>query len=339
MTQNERMLAVLRHERPDAIPTFEWFIDESVGEALAGSRDPIDIVEKLDLDGINIRADYEKEFKDDKTFRDEWGTVRQLTGDCIAAVVEHPIASLASHGKYRFPDPHASSRFKTLERALERFGDSKAIVLNLRDGFSDMRDLLGYQEALMGMAVEPIAFRDLLMRSVEYNLALAELAVKRYGIKIVGTTDDVCTAAGPFLSVAMYEDVLAPAFIEVMRGFKQMGLLIIKHCDGNVLPLLDLWIEAGIDCLDPIDPGAGMDMGEMKQKYGHKIALKGNIDCTGVLCTGTYDENAEAVRECIEKGGEEGGLILSSSNTIHRGVKPGNYMAMLEALREYGRYA
>jgi uroporphyrinogen decarboxylase len=96
-----------------------------------------------------------------------------------------------------------------------------------------------------------------------------------------------------------------------------------------------MWLEAGIDCLDPIDPGGGLDMGEMKKLYGNRICLKGNIDCTGHLCDGTPEQVEEEVRICIEKGGRSG-FIISSSNTIHRGVKPENFQAMLQAVWRYG---
>ena len=44
------------------------------------------------------------------------------------------------------------------------------------------------------------------------------------------------------------------------------------------------------------------------------------------------------MKTCLRGGGPGGGFILSSSNTIHRGVRPENYRAMLQALREFGRY-
>ena len=98
----------------------------------------------------------------------------------------------------------------------------------------------------------------------------------------------------------------------------------------------DFWVDCGIDCLDPIDPGAGYTMASMKAKYGERICLKGNIDCTGALCTGTPDEVMQEVQQCLRAGAPGGGFILSSSNTIHHGVKPENYRAMLDALRRFG---
>ena len=93
---------------------------------------------------------------------------------------------------------------------------------------------------------------------------------------------------------------------------------------------------SGGDVIDP-DPGGGYTMAGMKARYGDKICLKGNVDCTGALCDGTTEEVDEEVRQCIADGGAGGGLILSSSNTIHRGVRPENYRAMLAALRKYGQ--
>ena len=338
MLGKERILRALRREVPDAVPTFEWFIDAAVGRALTDSDDPLDVVERLDLDGVNIRPDYRKEFQDDTTLVDEWQIRRQLTGDCLPALLDSPILDVTRHARYQFPDPAAPHRFTTLERAIERFGDRRAAILNLRDGFSDMRDLLGYEESLMALLSEPQAFAELLERVVEYNLELAAVARRRCGVEVVATTDDVANATGLLMRPATYFEMIAPHFRRVLQGYKDLGYLCIKHCDGKIDAVVDFWIECGIDALDPIDPSAGYTLAPMKQKYGARVCLKGNVDCTGALCQGTPDEVADEVRQCLRGGAPGGGFILSSSNTIHRGVRPENYRAMLNALREHGQY-
>lgn len=338
MNGHERMVCALRREVPDTVPVFEWFVDATVGKALVGSDDILDIVERLDLDAVNVRPDYRKEFLDAKTMVDEWQMKRQLTGDVIPALMASPIADICDHRSYKFPDPEAPHRFASVEKALKRFDGKKSVVLNIRDGFSDMRDLLGYEAALMGMLLEPEAFGELLDRSVDYNLKLAEVARRRCGLTIIATTDDIANATGLLMRPATYFDVIAPRFRRVIRGYKELGYYCIKHCDGNVDAVVDYWIESGIDCLDPIDPGAGYTLGKMKARHGGKICLKGNVDCTGALCTGTADDVAAEVRQCISEGAPGGGLILSSSNTIHRGVKPANFRAMVEAARRFGKY-
>jgi uroporphyrinogen decarboxylase len=339
MNGRERILCALRRQVPDQVPIFEWFVDGTIGQALTGSGDILDIVDRLDLDGINLRPTYGQRFIDDVTFIDEWGMKRQLTGDVLPAVLESPIGDITRHREYAFPDPASAHRFAAVERALERFGDRKALVLNLRDGFSDMRDLLGYEGSLMALMLEPVAYRELLERAVQYNLAVAEVARRRFGLDIVATTDDIANASGMLVSPQVYFERIAPGFRQAIEGYKALGYLCIKHCDGNVDAVSDFWVDCGIDCLDPIDPAGGYTMAGMKARYGARICLKGNIDCTGALCDGTPAEVVAEVQRCIEEGGTGGGLIVSSSNTIHRGVKPDNFRAMVEAVREFGRYA
>lgn len=338
MKSKERIERALRRQIPDQVPTFEWFIDPGVGERLTRSRDILDIVETLDLDAVNVRPDYSRERIGDTTFRDEWGCVREETGDVLPAVTRTPIEDITSHQDYHFPDPESTGRFRSLEKAVARFGEERAVILNIRDGFSDMRDLLGYENALMAMVTEPELCKALLERIVNYNVSLARLARKRCGVNIVATTDDIAYPGGLLIRPAIYHDLLAPAFRQVIQGFKSEGFLCIKHSDGNISMLIDLWIDAGIDCLDPIDPQGGLELRAAKRSFGDKVCLKGNVDCAGVLCTGTEQEIEAAVLDCLDAAAAGGGYILSSSNTIHRGVKPENYLAMLAALRKHGVY-
>ena len=331
----ERMVAALSNQRPDKIPTFEWFIDDSVGKALTGSDDPVDIVDALDIDGVNVRADYTKSYVDDENYTDEWGASRKLTGDCIAAVTQSPITDITAHMDYTFPDTQAAHRFDSVEKAVNRFGDTRAVVLNLRDGWSDMRDILGYEEAMIQFMLEPEHFSDLLNRVIDYNLELALVAKQRYNLDIIATTDDIAFASGLLLPLQQYLDVIGPSFKRIMQGYKELGYLIVKHCDGNINDIMDFWIECGIDCIDPIDPDGGVTLAEAVAKYGSRIAIKGNVDCKGALCSGTPEDVAAEVHNCVEVAGKSG-YVLSSSNTIHRGVKPENYKAMLDALRKFG---
>jgi uroporphyrinogen decarboxylase len=338
MSGRERLRAALKREVPDCVPTFEWFLDAAVTRALTGHEDPIEAAAALGLDAVNVRPDYRRRAVDADTFVDEWGVTRKLTGDCIPCVVDSPVKDIVRHAEFAFPDPGAPGRFETLERALAASGGRGAVVLNLRDGFSDMRDLLGYEDAMVLLMLEPGHFAAMLDRVVEYNLALARAAVRRYGIEIIATTDDVANASGPLIRPAVYFDRIGPAFRKVIRGYRDLGCFVIKHCDGDVRPFADFWVDCGISALDPIDPTGGLEMAAMKKAYGDRICLKGNIDCAGVLQYGTEEEVEAAVRACLRAGGP-GGLILSSSNSIHRGVKPGNYRAMLQTLRREGRAA
>jgi uroporphyrinogen decarboxylase len=136
----------------------------------------------------------------------------------------------------------------------------------------------------------------------------------------------------------MAGEFLMPYLKAVVDEVHRLGTLCIKHSDGRLWPLFDQIVATGVDGIHPIDPEAGMDMGEAKAKYGHRVCLMGNIDCGPLLTFGSSEDVKQAVQECIRKGGKGGGLICMSSNSIHSGVKPGNYIAMVKAIHEYGKY-
>ena len=109
-------------------------------------------------------------------------------------------------------------------------------------------------------------------------------------------------------------------------------------CVCVCVAVLDLIIDSGIDCLDPIDPVAGMDIAMIKAKYGDKIAIKGNVDCAETLTFGSVDDVIKETLDVIRKTADGGAFILSSSNSIHSAVKPENYLAMVNTIRAYGKY-
>ena len=97
-------------------------------------------------------------------------------------------------------------------------------------------------------------------------------------------------------------------------------------------------VDTGIHGIHPIDPGAGMDLREAKKKYGNRICLIGNVDCTYILTWGTLEEVREDVKRCIKQAAQGGGFICRASQSIHSAVKPENYVEMVHAIREYGEY-
>jgi len=336
MTSRERVVRALERREADRVPTFEWAIDRQVCRTLTGSEDVLEAIVRLDIDGVAIRANYSKQRLDAEHYLDEWGCRRKVGAESIDVIVESPIPDIRRHEEYRFPDPRAPHRLASLGKAVAALGSSKAIVFNLRDVFSDIRDLAGYENALIALLTEQQAFAQLLERVIEYNLTLARIARERYDVNIVATTDDIADSRGLIFSPQLYFSVLAPRMAQVIRGYKELGYFCIKHCDGNVKDVLEHWIDIGVDCIDPIDPNGGMDIAEVKKQYGSRVCLKGNINCQTTLVSGTEQEVEAEVKRCIEQAGAGGGLILSSSNTIHSGVKPENYRAMLAALHRYG---
>lgn len=338
MTSEERVLCALQRQVPDRVPHFEWLVDRKVRQALCPEcTDHNDFAVQVGQDAVIADPIFRKERVGSNRWLSEWGFVTQDTAEEHGIEVESPIKSMADFERFTPPDPHLPWRFTAVEETVQKYKGDKAVIVHLNDVFSLPRYLMGMQDLLMAIVTEPELVKALVEMSVTINLELAKEVVAR-GAKIVYTGDDYAYNKGPLMSPRHFRELFFPGLCRVMQGYKELGLYVIKHTDGNLWPILDMIVESGIDCLDPIDPLAGMDLGEVKAKYGQRVALKGNVDCAQLMTFGTPDEVVEATREALRQGMPGGGFILSSSNSIHSAVRPENYAAMLQAWREYGRY-
>jgi len=338
LTSKERMLRVLQRREPDRVPHFEWLVDRKVREAiLPGCKDHNDFAVRVGHDAVLVDPIFKKTPLGDGRILSEWGYVSQKTQEEHAIEVESPIQTLADFERYTPPDPCEAPRYAAIEQALATYGDTHAVIVHLNDVFSLPRYLMGMESLLMAIVAEPELVQALVDMSVDLNLKMAREIVDR-GAQFVYTGDDIASNTGPLMSPRHFRKLFYPGLCRVMGGYKELGLNVIKHTDGNLWPIIDMIVDSGIDCLDPIDPQAGMDIAEVKAKYGARIALKGNVDCAHLMTFGTPEETAEATRVALAQGMPGGGFICSSSNSIHSGVKPENYVAMMRTIREEGVY-
>ena len=148
-----------------------------------------------------------------------------------------------------------------------------------------------------------------------------------------------CFGKGPLFSPEMFRRFMAPHLKRIADECHRRGVPFIKHLDGNTTVLLDILVdEVGIDGLHSIEPPAGMDIGWVKKKYGERITLLGNIDCGHLLTFGTPADVVQAVKDIIRVASPGGGHVFASSNSIHSGVSPEIFWAMVNAVKTFGTY-
>jgi uroporphyrinogen decarboxylase len=193
------------------------------------------------------------------------------------------------------------------------------------------------EELLLAYALEPEIAHRLARIVIDYKKRVMARAIDA-GADIVLTGDDYAARTGPVMSPAHFAEFVLPYLQEMVDVARERGVPFIKHTDGNLWPIIDMIVGTGIDALDPIEPIAHMDIGEVKTRYGDRIALAGNVDCGELLSRATPEDVVEAVKETIAKAAVGGGHILASSNSIHPAVRPENYRAMVEAGKQYGQY-
>ena len=344
MTGAERIFRTLRHQEPDVVPTFENDIHIKVIQAIKPGLDFMGFCEYMDLDAVvffDMKTTKWEVVNQSKSLRrSEWGNVSAFSGAAeFNPVLREPtLKSERDLASFVPPDPDDPTRFKPIEEGLRRFKGDKAIIATVLDPF---RILTNYLRGEVELFKDMIRNPDFVERMSEIARDYAKHYVKNcidLGVDIIFNTGDWAVTQAPFLSREMTKKFLIPGLKQLADLTHEKGLPFLEHSDGNLMPIVDLMVDTGINGLHPIDPVAGMDLGVMKAKYGDRITLMGNVDCGNLLSYGTKDQVRQEVKDCIRKAGKGGGYICMSSNTIHGAVNPENYVEMIKATREYGRY-
>lgn len=194
---------------------------------------------------------------------------------------------------------------------------------------------MGYEHCYTCMITDPGFIHDFQRRVDEYCLRELEAALA-YPIDAVQLGAVLCTKSGPMFSRAMIEEFEYPSLRARIELVKRRGLPVHFHTDGNVTSLIPDFIEMGIDVLNPIEPCDGeQDIYWIKETYGDRIALHGNIDLAGVLAYGTPDEVQQDVVRHLERLAAGGGYICASSHNITEAVPVENLYAMRDAVLSF----
>ncbi len=184
---------------------------------------------------------------------------------------------------------------------------------------------------------EPQKLKDDAARRVDDALATGERLAKHGAYDGFALCADYCLNDGPFLSPNQFAEFVAPYLKRLITGYREQGFRTIKHTDGNIMPILDQLVDCEPDALHSLDPQGGVDLAAVKQRYGGRVCLIGNVNC-GLLDTGTDEEVVEAVRDALRHGMPGGGYVLSTSNCIYAGMALRRYELMLDVWRREGNY-
>ncbi|MDA3798066.1 MAG: hypothetical protein PF692_03190 [Kiritimatiellae bacterium] len=187
------------------------------------------------------------------------------------------------------------------------------------------------------IADDPQGMKDEAQRKVDSALTRGEQ------IKNWGTVDgfclcsDYCFNTSPFLSPEMFDEFVTPYLCQLIKGYRDMGFYVIKHTDGNIMPILDSLVSANPHALHSIDPQGGVDLAEVKRLVGDKVCVIGNVNCA-LLQTGTEEQVVEDVNRALTVGMPGGGYIFGTSNCIYTGMPLERYELMLDVWKQKGNY-
>jgi uroporphyrinogen decarboxylase len=360
MTSRERTNAMMRGHDHDRIPRCEMFWPETLAnwrkDGFIGQTEA-DALEFMGSDLLSVgwgegrpfpvrEEIIEKDEGETVLVRDWWGgLLRRWKDPNHYGTPEHISWEVDSpdvwYDKYK-PALRENTPFVFIDKAKTNFAiaEEKQLWRHLTgmESFEMLRRTVGDEEMLMAMVEEPdwIADMSRTYTSVmirEWEVVL-ENGIEADGIWVYG---DLAFNHGPLCSPEMYKELIWPDHKRMGEWAAARDLPIIYHTDGDFRPVLDLLIEAGMTCIQPMEAKAGVDVRELAPKYGDRLSFFGNIDMQRL----SQNDPAETEDEVVSKlkaGMATKRYAYHSDHSVPPGVSYETYLHLLRLLDEQGYY-
>lgn len=360
LTSRERMELALRRQEPDRVPRYESFWADTL-KRWRGEGAPFKIPEDLwvlfDFDMIpKAGARKVEAFLDVAEVLEqtaEWRTVKNGDGAILRQWKDR--SGTPEHVGFTVKDPDSWKPYRAalvetpiearidfdLNRQYFRMAQEQKRwhAYSCLEAFELAKNVIGHETLCVGIIEEPEWIRDVFEVETDLNLRVLDNLYQR-GIRWDGlwVYGDVAFNTGPFLSPAQYRELLKPSHTRLFKWFKDRNLPVIYHTDGRFTPLIDDLLETGVDCFQPLEAKAGMDVRQLKRTHGHRVAFMGNIDVMTLITNDRTKIEAEITSK-FAAAMPGGGYIYHSDHSVPPGVSWETYRFVMELVDRLGWYS
>ena len=348
MTRKERFLTALKVQQPDRVPMFDFLFQEPLYEALIGHRpgsyngaDAVKCALALDHDGVWLPfggfSGYQPQFLAENVYVDEWGTTYQKNDSAwpIDAPIAYPINSRDDLKRYRSPDPTLAGRTAEIAAAANTPNDDIALLGGVQGPLTTAWLLMGYENIAFALHDDPELLTEVFKISNEFFKEAARRSVEA-GCVGMWVSEDLGDSRSCFFNLKHYRKYILPPFVELVEYVAGLGVPVLLHACGNITNYMDDLAQTKINSIHPLQRTAGIDLAAVKEKYGKRWCLIGNIDSSRTLPYGTPADVIAEAKAAIDAAAPGGGYILASDHSLHDGIPIENILALRQVGQEYG---
>jgi uroporphyrinogen decarboxylase len=275
-------------------------------------------------------------------FVDAWGITHQWQGHHYE-MVGRPLANatLADLDRFPWPDPERLSprAIETIRQRARYLHEETPYVVCARHPCYGILELgcwmCGFEDFLYRLAADPDFVHRFFEIILNYQKRVIDIYYGAIGPFIHFTTsgDDFGTQTGPFISPQMFRDLIIPGMTERIRQTRRhTDAAFFHHSCGAIFDLIPDLIAAGVQILNPIQPGAkNMEPERLKERYGRDLTFYGGIDTQHLLPTGTPDQVDAETKRVTRVLSASGGFILSAAHCIQEDVPAENAVALFQS--------
>jgi len=348
-----RIVKTIRHEKVDRPPT-DFVVTPEILKLLLkhfGVETGSDIQNRLEIDmrwvyprftgpaelsgaaGVGVEG---KDFLGIiwKPVQNEFATYNEIAFSPLAEV-----ESVKEVEEYNWPSVDWFD-FSHLKEEIKRINDKERHFIGFFAGgaFETPWYMRGMENYLTDLLIQPEIAEAISRKAQEFYKARALKALEQSDglIDMIGSGGDIGTQRGMMISPEVWRKYIKPNTKELIRSFKDMGYYTFYHSCGSITPVIEDFIEMGLDILDPVQISAdGMEPEYLKSEFGDRLTFHGGVDEQTMLPVLPPSELEKEIVRLIDTLGRGGGYVPCAAHAIQPDTSIENIITMYETIRSY----
>jgi len=322
MTGKERVKRAITFQGPDRVP---FTLPEFWGS---------------DMLSVDIGGD--PDLKPVSEGEDEWGcmwTKVSIGDNTMGQVTGHPLDDYSKLAGYVFPDYTKQVRYEDMRKVIQQNSDGKFVLASLPISLNHRLEYLrGPENAWTDPYLYPNELSELLERITCMGEAVIQKYVEMGGIDGIFWCDDWGLQDRTMVSPAIFREFFKPYYARIFKKAHENGILTLLHSCGNIMEILDDFIEAGLDVIQ-MDQQENMGLENLRKRFGGRICFWSPVDIQKTMIEGSVDEVKAYARKLIDTLGSYNGGFIAQWYASPQAVQHTQEKidAMCETFVTYGR--
>lgn len=323
----------LENWRGEGLP--DWVVDEATAYDYFGIENWAVLPAHAGLRGIFEPVTLEED-DERKVYRDDIGVVAEINkkGDkSIPHFLEFPVKDRASWEPFKAGlDADSPERYEKLDEAIDRLAGSEVPVGVSGGSMAGIpRNILGFERMAVLPLEDPDLFEEIVDTFGRCAYAVLERVLPRFQVDFCMGWEDICFNQGPVISPDVFDRVVGP-------WYRRIADLLVRHgccvyttdTDGNILPIVDTFLNNGLNTMFPVEVHAGSDPCVLREKYGKRIRLWGGVDKMVLFDRDAIRKELMRLKPYVL----EGGFLPGVDHRVPADVPLDNYKVYLDTKRE-----
>lgn len=269
-----------------------------------------------------------EETEEHKIWRDSLGRTMKLpkATATLPLPLDYPVSTMDDWMKikpwYEFSEERLGADWQTAARRYRQ--EDRVVCVRIPGGFDEPRQLLGEELLCIAYYEQPELIHDMLQTIGDTAFMVLERVSAAVQVDMLFVHEDMAGKSGPLAGPTQIREFIAPYYRRIWDLLHSRGArLFDQDSDGDMNPVIDAFLDAGVNCMHPMEPAANMDIVKIREKYGTRLAFYGGID--KYVIRQSKDAIVKELEYKIPPMVTTGGCVLGLDSRIPNGTPLENY--------------